>query len=324
MDDKYNKSLSPVFLVGTLFCGSTLIGRELTARLTNTHYIGESINFLEYDKLYHPHPRGKKWLCVECGKEVHGGSRRECIFFDEKQRNNSSFNNIQKFIDDASLAFSKDNIIDGSKYVAWLQLYLSQGNYDTKPKVIITLRSPFAFADSYRKRNNCTLYEAASIWRDTYVDALRTVNSHSLNCLTIRYEDFMDNMDDAVKELSKFLSNTKIRKNTDYTQCHSIGGNPNSLAYILGSGELEKFINEQDKLNQATELNDFVKNSKQYWSNDLKKDTKWYSGIRSEEISQIIQTPGLVDLANLFGYNLYDELKLFINENTIQQENTEA
>lgn len=287
---KQEVNSTPVFVVGTLFSGSTLLGHELTARLDNAQYIGEMTNFLRHSDMYAP--KAADMPCSICNSQG-----RECPFLNTKLQHRLSYNNIPDVLKTMSHVFDKSVIIDGSKYVAWLQKALVQGFSGQQPRVIICTRNPFAFALSHRNRNGGELWQGANIWRDTYADALRTINHHGLAHVVVRYEDFILHRDKTVENLAPFLLSSLLPK-ADFSRCHASGGNWSAAVPFVGTKQMEKAVKKQGK-----RAADFVAHSRDYWAESPKIDTRWYQ-LSTSELTQITQTPGLADIATLLGYNL--------------------
>lgn len=293
--------ISPVFITGTLFSGSTLLGHELTARLRDVHYIGEMLNFTKLPGL--SHKAAPKPTCMVCN--ARGG--KKCRFLTDSLRSELSYEDIPNIFARTAEVFDSRIIIDGSKYAAWLQRALSQGIAELSPKVLICVRNPFAFAVSHRNRSGEELWQAANAWRDTYIDALRTVNTGGLPTMVVRYEDFMADRTAFIDKIGSFLG-TAPRSQADYELLHDCGGNWSASIPAVGTAQLEKTFQKLDKSPDGTgeAARRFVSHSTSYWSSELKPDTRWHQSLGRAEIAQITQTPLLTDLANLLGYNMVE------------------
>lgn len=202
-------------------------------------------------------------------------------------------------------------VIDGSKYVAWLQTALEQRHVATDMaavSVLLMVRNPVAFALSYRERTGQDLWQGAEIWRDTYVDALRTINTHGVPMTVLRYEDYMADPDGSRRHLAMFLGES-MRKRPDPKRIHDIGGNWSSLVPYLGREDVEQRIGRM-RGKQRAEAEAFVLTSKAYWNNTTPRiDTRWHHSLSAGDMGTIIGTPGLADIAVVLGYNLVDVIR---------------
>ncbi|GAA4095709.1 hypothetical protein [Actinomadura miaoliensis] len=288
-----------VFVVGTLFSGSTLIGRDMTTRIRKAHYVGELNNFTQFPDLSHP-TSGR-----ECGPCSLLG--RQCRHFTDALRERVTYDDILGMHGQFARSLGVSVIIDGSKYVAWLRRAVEQRSADpanrTPVNVIATVRNPIAFAISHRNRTGEPLWQGAEIWRDTYVDALRTVNTFGLPVLTMRYEDYMADPERSLERLSAFL-HLPLDAEPDNTRLHDTGGNWSSFVPYVGKDQLDKFIERLDGPGRA-EAEKFVAHARAYWNDEKpREDTRWHRSLNAGEANSVLSTPGLVDVASLLGYNV--------------------
>ncbi|MFI6518823.1 hypothetical protein ACIBF1_24930 [Spirillospora sp. NPDC050679] len=288
-----------VFVVGTLFSGSTLIGRDMTARIERAHYVGELNNFTQFPGLSHETSGGECGPCSLLG--------RRCGHFTEALRARVTYDDILGMHRWFARSLDASVIIDGSKYVAWLRHAVerrSAAPADRAPvNVIVSVRNPVAFAISHRNRTGDPLWLGAGIWRDTYVDALRTANHYGLPHLVVRYEDYMARPERSLERLSGFL-HLPLAAEPDNAALHDVGGNWSSFVPYVGKEELEKYIEGLDGPGRA-EAEEFVKHARAYWNDGkTKEDKRWHRSLDTGEVNMVLSTPGLADVASLLGYNL--------------------
>ncbi|WP_157610353.1 hypothetical protein [Spirillospora albida] len=288
-----------VFLVGTLFSGSTLIGRDMTTRIEDAHYVGELNNFTQLPGFSHP-TSGRE--CGPCSL-----LDRPCGHFTPALRERVSYDDVLGMHRDLARSLGVRVIIDGSKYVAWLRRAVEQRDARaadrTRMSAIVTVRNPVAFAISHRNRTGEPLWLAAGIWRDTYVDALRTLNTYGLPHMVLRYEDHMADPGCSLERLAAFL-HLPLEDAPDTTGLHDTGGNWSSFVPYLGRGQLDAFIERLDGAARA-EAEAFVKHARAYWDDAKpREDTRWYGSLAEGEVNAILSTPGLSDTAGVLGYNL--------------------
>lgn len=297
-----------VFVVGTLFSGSTLLGRDMTTRIRKAHYVGELNNFTQFPGL--SHEGTGRTMCGPCSL-----LGKRCRHFTPELRERVSYDDIPGMHEQFARSLGASAIIDGSKYVAWLRHALEQqrasGTARPTPLVIVTVRNPVAFAISHRNRTGEALWQGAGIWRDTYVDALRTANTHGLPSLVVRYENYMAAPERSLRRLSEFLR-LPLEAEPDNTGLHDTGGNWSSFVPYVGSERVEKHIDRLDEGPRERTRN-FVKHAKEYWNDGKPKaDTRWMGSLDSGEVNAVLSTPGLADVAGLLGYNLAEVVHLAV------------
>jgi hypothetical protein len=296
-----------VFVTGTLFSGSTLIGRDLTTCIKKAHYVGELYNFTKFPGLSHPSSGRFCGPCSLLGKE--------CRHFTDALRESVTYDDILGMHRRLARSLDASVIVDGSKYVAWLRHAVEQQRADpadrTPVNVIMTARNPIAFALSHQNRTGEPLWQGAGIWRDTYFDALRTINTHGLPHLVVRYEDYMADPERVLERLGAFL-HLPLNAEPDSTGLHDIGGNWSSFVPYVGKEQLEKHIEALDA-DMRVEAETFLRNARTYWNDGKpKEDTRWHSSLHAGEAHAVLSTPGLPDIASLLGYNLAEVVHLAV------------
>lgn len=290
-----------VFVLGTLFSGSTLIGRDMTTRIKKAHYVGELNNFTQLPGFSH---KDAGMICGPCSL-----LGRDCRHFTDALRARVTYDDILGMHGELARSLGAAAILDGSKYVAWLRRAVEQKQADpanrTPISVILTARNPIAFAISHRNRTGEPLWQGAGIWRNTYVDALRTVNTHGLPHMVVRYEGYMARPERHLDRLAAFL-HLPLRDRPDNSRIHDAGGNWSSFVPYVGKEQLEEHIGRLDGPARA-EAELFVEKARPYWNNEKPKaDTRWHRSLTTGEANAILSTPGLADIASLLGYNVAD------------------
>jgi hypothetical protein len=202
-------------------------------------------------------------------------------------------------------------VVDGSKHPSWLRAVLADQPADPDRMVtFVTARSPFAFCDSYRVRTGCPIWQAANIWRDVYYDGLRQVNRAGLPHLVVRYESFALEPESVLRPACALLG-IDYQVGMRFFQglpSHDIGGNLNVFAAVPDLGDRPSVAAFQERMPERwTKLRH---QSESYWGKPFGGwvDDKWQTHMSAEDLEQIMQTPGLVDVANLLGYELTREV----------------
>ncbi|MUN35063.1 hypothetical protein [Actinomadura litoris] len=297
--DGQDRPPTSVFVVGTLFSGSTLLGRDMTTRIRSAHYVGELNNFTQMPGYSHKDAGQECGPCSLLGKE--------CRHFTAALRERASYDDILGMHRHFARSLGVSVVVDGSKYVTWLRRAIEQQSADPTHRapvnVIVTARNPIAFAISHRNRTGEPLWRGAGIWRDTYVDALRTVNTYGLPHMVVRYEDYMARPERSLERLAGFL-HLPLDSQSDTTRIHDTGGNWSSFVPYVGKEQLEGYIRRLDGPGRA-EAEDFIRHARAYWNDEKpREDTRWRGGLEAGEVNAVLSTPGLTDLASVLGYNV--------------------
>ncbi|MFD0856388.1 hypothetical protein ACFQ07_29380 [Actinomadura adrarensis] len=287
-----------VFVLGTMFSGSTLIGRDMTTRIKKAHYVGELHNYTQVPVLSHPESGAGCGMCNITGKN--------CRHFTDELKKEASYEDIFDIHRRLARSLDASVVIDGSKFAAWLQRALRQQGSDPAQwapvKAIITVRNPVAYSISNRNRTGDPLWRSAGLWRDTYVDALRTVNISGLPSMVVRYEDYMANRDASLRRLAAFFG-LPLESEPDNSSIHDTGGNWSSYVPYVNRDQFERHIERLGAGRESAES--FMRDSRAYWNDaEPKEDTRWHGSLQSGEANVILSTPGLSDVANLLGYNV--------------------
>jgi hypothetical protein len=226
-----------------------------------------------------------------------------------------------------------DVVVESSKEVRWLwSLARVDAPADADLRVLLVVRSPFAFVDSARREERFETWMAANVWRDTIADALRTVNSLQLPSLIVRYEDFALDPEPTLLKVCRFAGqdfDPAMLKFWDHP-LHAIGGNPGAYAWYPGFSDW--FSNQLNAV--ANGHYDEASSYMRHWLHAYASergvdqaglsaagyeatvpayaarlfggwvDDKWRDRLDPADLQMILRTPQLADLASLVGYDL--------------------
>lgn len=250
----------------------------MTTRIEGAHYVGELNNFTQLPGFSH---LDAGMICGPCSL-----LGRECRHFTDALRERVTYDDIPGMHAEFARTLGASAILDGSKYVAWLRRAVEQRNADpakrTPINVILTARNPIAFAISHRNRTGEPLWQGAGIWRNTYVDALRTVNQHGLAHMVVRYEAYMARPERHLERLAAFL-HLPLRDERDNGRIHDAGGNWSSFVPYVGKEQLNAHIEGLTGPARA-EAEKFVEMARPYWNNEKPKaDTRWHRSLNAGE-----------------------------------------
>ncbi len=228
-----------------------------------------------------------------------------------------------------------DVVIDGSKEVRWIWSTAAP-SIDYPPsidyRVLMVLRSPFAFVDSACREERFAAFAAANVWRDTVADALRTVNTLSLPVMAVRYEQLAFDPATTLRAVCRFVGvdfDPVMLHFWDH-RGHATGGNPGAFAWYEGfapwfsaqlaaiaAGEgadapramrhwLHAYVSADgvDAAALAAARYDATVASYSQRTFGGWVDDKWRRRLSEDDVATVMGTPGLVDLATLGGYDL--------------------
>lgn len=282
-----------VYIVAKAYSGSTLIGRDL-----NNHskilYAGELGRIPKYRETYDHYEYDAG--CMNC--LISGTSCK--IFSDENikkigNRHPRQANELLRKIT------KKPVIIDGSKYVNWLNINNEELKYSDITKVIILVKNPIDYLHSCAVRGVGPVWKEANAWRDTYIDAIRTVNRLGLTSMVVRLENYQKNTESVLRQLCSYMNleyqPSMLKDSTG--PLHAIGGNPGAYESIVG----KKLLKQRSKLSEQ-KLFDINPNR---ISGKLKK-SKLSNSLREDYAQVLCDTPMLLDIANILGYSKKDIL----------------
>lgn len=279
-----------VFILGTAYCGSTLLGNALNGH-SQIAYAGEVSRLPEFGV-------GEvEELCPVCASQGRPCTLWTRDFIRQIQANGPGM----VFDSYRQAAGGTPVVVDGSKHTNWFRKVMAEGPRPRNPFVLIAVRTPFSFLDSARRRSGYDAWTAANIWRDTMFDILRTVAIHNVPHLIVRYEELATNPAASLGRVCDFLSLDFEEGMLEFWKkpLHSIGGNAGALMWFDAFREQGTFATEAD----AKVARDYASRSFGGWS-----DEKWIRSLGHGEITAVTQTPLLPGLCALLGYNLYDLL----------------
>lgn len=291
------------YLLGTNFSGSTVFGQALGAHPGAT-YLGEMDRLARFGlSVFADEPEPSCHYC-----ELHG---QPCsVWHPDRVRalREVPHGGLMDFLE-ADLGPSV--FVDGSKHAAWLRAVLADRPADPdRTMAFVTARSPFAFCDSYRRSHGCQTWEAANVWRDVYYDAVRLVETTGIPSMVIRYERFASDPESLLRPACAMLG-LDYREDMLYFQDqprHDVGGNYGALTAArqrMGATAPAEVKNPLlgEWLKHGTATQAVAGKPFGGWV-----DAKWQKNLSADDVEQVLQTPGLVDVANRLGYHLGHEI----------------
>lgn len=261
---------SILFILGTPYCGSTLLASQLDKS-------NDVFNIGEIDRISHlgsnRNPLNDHW-CEYC----HLSDERCPIFTEELIKKIRSAHTHHEIYQVISHVTSAQVLIDGSKHAYWFNVACTENSIRKLARPVVLVRHPVSFALSSQRRHqefNRPLWRWFEIWRDTYYDILRTCSRNELPYLLVRHEDLCKRSGAILQTIRSFAGITQYESDTGNPSQHYIGGNP----------EFTKKL----KIEPSPSI--------EFISTDQESDELIFAK------EQLLNTPGAFDLyRNIFGY----------------------
>ena len=304
------------YIVGTPYCGSTVLGQALGAH-SSMRYLGE------VDRLVQHAPT--LWAeeleptCHIC--ELRG---EPCPVWTPARIEEAREMPYGKLMSYFNKTFGGSALVDGSKHPSWLRsVFADQAPDPDRTVALLTVRSPFAFSDSYRTRSGGAAWEAANLWRDLYYDALRLLTASGLPFLVVRYEQFALHPESVLRPACALLGVEFEPEMLQFQSrpSHDVGGNYSAHAVSGGQEAGFSASSFRDRLPDTWAKS--AEQSQVYWGKPFGGwvDEKWQARMTADDVEQVLQTPGLGDLANLLGYQLSREIAAWQRREVLAAEN---
>jgi hypothetical protein len=278
-----------VFLIGTYFSGSTLLGNCLNAH-PSIFFAGE-IDRLEAFRREpdwtHQRERGCR-LCSTQAEAICPAWPSELL---EKIRPLDDISAYRAVIERTEAPI----LLDGSKRIDWLNSLYDSG-LNSNIKVIICARTPFSFAKSSDGgAQPLRPIEAGASWRDFYLHTLRSLAGRGIPSLIVRYEEFAFKPEPSIRRVCDFLNIPFDPVTLNYWRVpsHAVGGNGG--AYLRDPNFTPSALDKDEKW----KLDYFSNKPFGGWIED-----KWIHGLTDAAVRQIMSVPMLNDVASLLGYDL--------------------
>ncbi|MCB1954239.1 MAG: sulfotransferase [Rhodocyclaceae bacterium] len=277
-----------VFILGTAYCGSTLLGNALNGH-SRIAYAGEVSRLPGFDV---GAPERLCPVCASQGKPCDVWSDEFCARMVARGPGRI-FETYREAAADAPI------VVDGSKSVNWFRKVMADSAKPDNPFVIVAVRNPFSFVDSCRRRDGYEAWLAANIWRDTVFDVLRTVAHHGLPHIVVRYEDLSRAPESTLKQICAFLSVSFEAGMLEFwtKPLHGLGGNAGAYVWFDSFRRHGQFSTKEDEQVAA----EYASKAFGGWT-----DEKWCSQLDAAQRNTVVQTPMLPGMCSLVGYSLED------------------
>lgn len=274
------------YFVGTAFSGSTVFGQALGAH-ENVVYLGEVDRLVQFAASVWPEqPEPACHHCEQLGQE--------CPRWTAQRIARSRDLHVGELMPFFEEEFGGAVMVDGSKHPHWLRAVLADPPVDPERTVaFLTVRSPFAFTDSYRNRTGCPTWQAANVWRDVYYDGLRMLGAARLPFLVVRYEEFAADPQAVLRPACALLGIQYQPQMPHFQQLasHDIGGNY-SVRAVAPQGA-PAFSGAEFRNRMPLAWAKSAEQSQVYWGKPFGGwvDEKWHGRMTADDVEQVLQTP---------------------------------
>lgn len=278
-----------VYILGTAYCGSTLLGNALNAH-SSVAFAGEVSRLPAFGV-------GEAWtVCPLCSAQ-----EIDCPIWTPEFIEQVSEAGPSQALDLFREAAQVPVIVDGSKHVSWLRKVHGHAPVPSNTFVLIAVRSPFAFVNSTQRRDHWQVWFGANVWRDTIFDMLRCVGDLGLPHGIVRYEDFARDPEAGLKRICAWLGLDFEASMLRFWEApvHGLGGNAGAYVWYDGFRKGGEYANDTDRKVAET----YQERTFGGWSDD-----KWRQQLGPKEIKLILNTPGLADMCSLVGYDVRELL----------------
>lgn len=285
-----------LFILGTPYCGSTLLGNALNAH-PSMRMIGE-VNRLPFYEQFEWIPEQYTKTCAVCGTH----ETYDCpVWGDELFSKLDGHGPAMLY--DLLRGDTQDVLVDGSKNVRWLRTVLDDRGGDTRGiKVVHCVRNPVSFANSYRTHHVEPLTTGCEEWRNTFYDLFRTCSNYGVPVLTIQYEQFAFNPEESLTRVCEFvgLEYDEAMLRYWHAPIHALGGNYS--AYL----KFSDFRSSQVRSEWQLGIQPYQDKPFGGWS-----DERWLSEVYPEGLELVLNIPAIMDTAAMAGYSMAKVLERY-------------
>ncbi len=297
-----------VYLVGTAYSGTTHLGGLLAANF-GAFYAGEVGRLPRYVTDYQVFSDPVGCLCCAAAGQACPVWSDHLVTEVEDATPPRAMRRLRELT-------GADIIVDGSKLPAWLQTTLSgRDARDARLTVILTARSPLSYAMSAIGATGQPLYLALREWRDINIDALRTATRTQLPVFIARNEEIRADPGTVLDRLAPLLGSPhRVQDLKPAEPTHSVGGNafvqsgPNAHEVLQAHGLAKGESMDEATLARVTQAASVGSLQRPA---DAATARTWAQAV--------IDCPGLVQIAEMLGYQVYLELERFVTGVSDQQ-----
>lgn len=274
-----------VYILGTAYCGSTLLGNSLNGH-PSIAFAGEVSRLPAFGV-------GEAWtICPLCSAKYEA-----CPVWSEEMPERMAQAGAGKALDVYREATGLPVVVDGSKHVSWIRKVHADVPLAADTIALAVVRSPLAFAASIKRRDGFPAWQSANIWRDTTFDMLRCLADLGLPHMIVRYEDFALEPHIVLPRICTLIAVDFHPTMLRFWEkpLHALGGNAGAYVWYKAFQQGGLFASAADQNKGES----YQQRTFGGWA-----DESWRKDMSTEEISLVIKTPMLADMCALVGYDL--------------------
>lgn len=274
-----------VFVVGTAYSGSTLLGNALNGHREIAH-AGEISRLPAFGL------GDEVRKCLLCAT-----ADRECPIWDTALAGELDAAAPGEALAVLRPRYGVPVLVDGSKHPEWLARCLAAPSRLVSPFVVLATRSPFAYADSARRRVGWEPAHAGSVWCEVVTAALALVAHHGLPSMVVRYEDFALRPAMVLARVVDALGLGFDERMLTFWQhdLHCVGGNAGAYVWFDEHRRSGAFATDADAaVGEAYRARRFGG-----WA-----DEKWREHLAPGDVAAVLDVPAIHTVATMAGDDL--------------------
>jgi hypothetical protein len=289
--------MKKIFLVGTPFCGSTIIGNILNSHPEIFH-AGEVDRLRIFSRYSGADANLNVDGCVLCG--LHHGTK--CPVWDDLPDAPQTLDDAVTVYETLVARGNKQVIVDSSKNVDWLADLHAHGLQDAC--AVVLSRNPFAFARSHHKAVHDPYWRGIEIWRNIYNHCLRVLIHRGIPFIAIQHSQMLDGPDEFFSRILKFVSLDGPVSCNHYfeTEAHAVGGNVGPFIPYKAFDEV-KYLEREAHQNRQVGDDEMAEKSMLPTSPFERSDSDWLDALSLAEMDACLSIPGVTDVMSLLGYS---------------------
>ena len=289
-----------IFVIGSPFCGSTIIGNTLNSH-PDIFHAGEVDRLALFSRYQGADENYLLDSCALCGLNEYA----HCPVWDDLPPPPATPQDAVAIYRQLMARSGKKLAFDGSKNADWLAYLHDNGLREAS--AILLSRNPLAFARSHQDATGAPIWRGVEIWRDIYNHALRVLVHRQIPFIAMRHADMIEAPDNFYARILEFagLGGQVDRENYFKFETHALGGNVGAFV------RYQAFDAEQYEARETRENRKLRPNEIEYKQAAQKRqgtwqDTAWMTDITDAEMGAALNIPGVTEIMSILGYSAYE------------------
>ncbi|MGE4482512.1 sulfotransferase [Acidocella sp.] len=289
-----------LFIVGSPFCGSTIIGNTLNAH-PHIFHAGEVDRLRLFSRYHGADACLSLDSCALCGLNEHA----HCPVWDDLPAPPTTGGETVSVYRQLMARGGKPVVLDSSKNADWLA-YLHDNGLRGASAILLS-RNPLAFARSHQAATDAPIWAGVEAWRNIYNHALRVLIHRQIPFIALRHADLIEAPDDFYAKILRFagLEGQVDRDNYFKFETHALGGNVGAFV------RYRQFDGKRYEEREMRDNRTMVPHEIEYKRSRQKKsgpwrDSAWMSEIPDAEMAAAFSIPGVSEVMSLLGYSAHD------------------